>query len=64
MITLYIKIPHAKLKEKVVTFIRKVFTGVEDGANSKKYVCCSDKSRPLTLVSSEARLTHVIHVKT
>ena len=43
--TLYTKIPHQKLKEKVSTFVNRVYDAVIHSSKAAKYICCSDKSR-------------------
>ena len=43
--TLYTKIPHFKLKEKISFFVKKVFECVKHSKKGANYVCCSEKSR-------------------
>ena len=43
--TLYTKIPHQKLKDKVSTFVRKVYKCVKHSSKAANYISCSDKSR-------------------
>jgi len=42
--TLYTKIPHGKLKEKMGTFVKKLYNCVKHSPKAANYICCSDKS--------------------
>ena len=43
--TLYTKIPHQKLKEKISNFVKKVFDCVKQSPKAANFICCSNKSR-------------------
>ena len=43
--TLYTKIPHRKLKEKMSTFVKKVFHCVQHSSRAANFISCSHKSR-------------------
>ena len=43
--TLYTKIPHGKLKDKLQTFINKVMDDVSSSSKAAKFICCSNKSK-------------------
>ena len=43
--TLYTKIPHQKLKEKIATFVNKVYNCVKHSTKAAEYITCSDRSR-------------------
>ena len=43
--TLYTKIPHCKLKEKISLFVKKVFECIKHSKKAANFVCCSEKSR-------------------
>ena len=53
--TLYTKIPHSKLKEKVTTFVKKVFDGVKRSKKAANFINCSDKSKTAYFSKSKSR---------
>ena len=42
--TLYTKIPHNKLKDKMASFVKKLYNCVKHSSKAANFICCSDKS--------------------
>ena len=53
--TLYTKIPHIKLKEKLSVFVTKVFDCVKNSSKAANFISCSDKSRTAYYSKSKSK---------